>query len=238
MTSNSLKAALFCSFLLLGIAGCTPLPKVVPQKPTTIASLSEIRQIISADSNQALLSLKSRLPNLITDWKYASYNNFTHQILYQHPEAYLRRQPALALQKVNKELNTIGLGIILFDAYRPYKVTRKMWAIVPDERYAANPAKGSGHNRGAAVDLTLYDLQTGKTLNMGTDFDHFSDTAHHDFISLPEQVLKNRQLLKQTMMKHGFLPLSTEWWHYSWPDAAKNFALMDLSFKQLKRLSR
>lgn len=238
MASNPFKTALFCSILFLGITGCSPLPKVVPQKPPTISSIAEIRQIISTDSNQALIPIKNLLPHVITDWKYASYNNFTNQILYQHPEAYLRRQPAIALQKVNKELNTIGLGIILFDAYRPYKVTRKMWAIVPDERYAANPAKGSGHNRGAAVDLSLYDLQTGKPLNMGTDFDHFSDTAHHDFIALPEQVLKNRQLLKQTMMKHGFLPLSTEWWHYSWPEAAKNFALMDLSFKQMKRLTR
>lgn len=226
---------LFLSFIA---ASCTPLPKVVPQKPPVIGSIKEIRKLVQLDSNQAMIPLKSFIPNLITDWKYAGYDNFTRQILYNSPEAYLRNEPAIALAKANKELNIIGLGVILFDAYRPYRVTRLMWAIVPDERYAANPAKGSGHNRGAAVDLTLYDLKTGKTLDMGTGFDHFSDTAHHDFMALPEQVLKNRQLLKQTMIQHGFIPLNTEWWHYSWPDAAKRFPLMDLDFKEMKRLTR
>lgn len=219
-------------------ASCTPLPKVVPQKPPVISSTQEIHKLVQLDSSQAMIPLKNIIPNLITDWKYAGYDNFTRQILYKSPEAYLRKEPANALAKANKELNTIGLGIVLYDAYRPYRVTRRMWSIVPDERYAANPAKGSGHNRGAAVDLTLYDLKTGHILDMGTGFDHFSDTAHHDFTVLPEQILKNRQLLKQTMMKHGFLPLSTEWWHYSWPDAAKRFPLMDLSFKKMKRLTR
>jgi D-alanyl-D-alanine dipeptidase len=238
MASRIIQTLHHLAFLTVIAASCTPLPKVVPQKPPIISSVSEIREQISLDSNQAMIPLKNIIPNLITDWKYASYDNFTREILYKTPEAFLRKEPAEALVKVNKELNIIGLGIILFDAYRPYRVTRKMWAIVPDERYAANPAKGSGHNRGAAIDLTLYDLKTGKTLDMGTGFDHFSDTAHHDFKALSEQVLQNRQLLKETMMKQGFIALSTEWWHYSWPDAAKRFPLMDLSFKDMKRLTR
>lgn len=238
MASRIVQTLHHLAFFTVIAASCTPLPKVVPQKPLVISAVTEIRKQIRLDSNQAMISVNNLLPNLLTNWKYASYDNFTREILYKSPEAYLRKEPALALAKVNKELNTIGLGVVLFDAYRPYRVTRKMWSIVPDERYAANPAKGSGHNRGAAVDLTLYDLKTGNVLDMGTDFDHFSDTAHHDFRALPEQVLKNRQLLKQTMMKHGFLPLSTEWWHYSWPDAAKKFPLMDLSFTKMQRLTR
>lgn len=238
MASRIAQTLLTVAFLMHLAGSCTPLPKVVPQKPLVVSSVSEIRKHIRLDSNQAIIPLKNLLPNLITNWKYASYDNFTQKILYKAPEAYLRKEPALALEKVNKELNTIGLGILLFDAYRPYRVTKKMWSIVPDERYAANPAKGSGHNRGAAVDLTLYDLKSGNILDMGTGFDHFSDTAHHDFTALPELVLKNRLLLKQTMMKNGFISLSTEWWHYSWPDAAKRFPLMDLSFTAMRRLTR
>ena len=238
MTGHTSQPLFLFLLLVFTTTGCTPLPKVVPQKPPTVRSVSEMRNQIRLDSNQAVIPLKKVIPELLTDWKYDSYENFTHQILYKNPVAYLRKEPAMALEKINKELKAIGLGILLFDAYRPYRVTRKMWAIVPDERYAANPAKGSGHNRGAAVDLTLYELKTGKMLEMGTDFDHFSDTAHHDFTGLPQQTIQNRQLLKRTMMKHGFIPLSTEWWHYSWPDAAKRFPIMDLSFQQMKDLTR
>ena len=96
----------------------------------------------------------------------------------------------------------------------------------------ANPAKGSGHNRGIAVDLTIVDLQTKKELDMGTGFDNFSDTAHHSFTSLPKQVLQNRKLLRDEMVAQGFVPLDTEWWHYALPNAGR-YPLLNIPFKKL-----
>ncbi|MBC7867092.1 MAG: peptidase M15, partial [Gloeobacteraceae cyanobacterium ES-bin-316] len=101
--------------------------------------------------------------------------------------------------------------------------------------YAANPKYGSGHNRGIAVDLTLINLTTKKELNMGTGFDHFSDTAHVNFTALPADVLANRRLLQSLMETSGFKILETEWWHFYLPDA-KKYDLMDLSFKQLEKI--
>ena len=109
-----------------------------------------------------------------------------------------------------------------------------MWELVKDDRYAANPKNGSGHNRGIAVDLTLINLTTKQPLDMGTAFDNFSDTAHHDFSNLSSAVLQNRLILKTIMQKNGFKPLETEWWHYSFINGAA-YELLDLSFDQLQK---
>jgi D-alanyl-D-alanine dipeptidase len=147
---------------------------------------------------------------------------------------YLRSPAAKALLHVQIELNEMGLGLKIFDAYRPYSVTEKMWEPIQDDRYVADPKKGSGHNRGIAVDLTIINLKTKAELNMGTGFDNFSDTAHQTFTALPEEILRNRKLLKSLMEKYEFKPLETEWWHYSLPNA-KDFELLDISFKSLKK---
>jgi len=146
-------------------------------------------------------------------------------------DTYLRLPAAKALLKVQQELNKKGLGLKIFDAYRPYSVTKKFWELVHDERYVANPKKGSGHNRGIAVDLTIIDLKTDKELNMGTGFDNFTDSAHQDFAALPKDVLANRQMLKETVEKYGFNLLATEWWHYSWPNPEK-FEILDLDISK------
>ena len=112
-----------------------------------------------------------------------------------------------------------------------------MWKVVPDSRYAANPAEGSGHNRGASVDLTLYNLKTGKDLLMPTSFDDFTIKAHHNYMELDGIAIVNRSVLKNVMVKYGFVSLPTEWWHYSLPNAAKKFYLMDLDFDQLKNIA-
>ncbi len=109
-----------------------------------------------------------------------------------------------------------------------------MWELIGDERYVANPANGSGHNRGLAVDVTLIVVKTGEELNMGTGYDNFTDTAHHTFKGLPDDVLKNRHFLKTTMEKWGFRVLETEWWHYSFPND-RNYEVLDLPFKILAK---
>lgn len=192
---------------------------------------------IQKDSNNRMVSLTKYLQPLLTDFRYATQQNFTGKALYSNPEAFLRLPAAKALQAIQAELKAQHLGLKIFDAYRPYSVTVEMWKIVPDERYAANPAKGSGHNRGIAVDITLADLETGKELPMPSGFDDFSEKAHHDYIPADTLMMANRKLLRAIMEKHGFIALETEWWHYYLPGAAK-YHLMDLDFEQLRRLSK
>jgi D-alanyl-D-alanine dipeptidase len=191
---------------------------------------------IQQDSTKKMVLLNDFLTNVHYDWRYATIDNITKKILYKHPAAYVRLAAAQALQKIEAALNKQGLGILIYDAYRPYTVTKKMWEIVPDERYAANPAKGSGHNRGAAVDISLYNLQTGDPLPMPTPFDDFTEKAHHNYMQLSEEILHNKNILKNAMTKYGFVALDTEWWHYFLPNAASRFELLDFNFRQMRSL--
>jgi D-alanyl-D-alanine dipeptidase len=178
----------------------------------------------------------SQIPGIIMDLRYATANNFMHKNLYPANTkiSYLRKTVFQALVSVAAELSHRGLALVIFDAYRPYQVTIDLWIPIQDERYAANPAKGSGHNRGVAVDLTLADSKTHQLLSMPTGFDSFSDSAHQDFKGTDVKRIANRELLKQVMVKYGFIPLSTEWWHFSWPLPEK-FEVLDLSFEQLEK---
>lgn len=183
---------------------------------------------------QEMVELKSRIPSIIYDLRYASENNFMQRLMYPAGTntTFLRKPAADSLLKVQQELTKEGLGIKVFDAYRPYSVTQHFWDLVKDERYVANPAKGSNHNRGTAIDLTIININTGEELNMGTGFDNFSDTAHHDFQQLPDPVLQNRKKLKSIMSKYGFSALSTEWWHYTYQSPVQ-FQALDIPFKKL-----
>ncbi len=203
-----------------------------------IVSEKSYKQTLTLDSNKKMVELKQLIPALIYDLHYASKDNFVKQPLYpvNIDFTFLRLPAAIALQKVHYELSKKGIGLKIFDAYRPYSVTVKFWKLIKDERYVANPAKGSGHNRGLAVDLTIVDLKTGVELDMGTGFDNFTDTAHHSFTQLKPTVLQNRKLLKEVMLKHGFNLLETEWWHYYWPND-RNYEVLDLDFKKLKNFS-
>jgi D-alanyl-D-alanine dipeptidase len=192
---------------------------------------------IAADSNKRMVDVKKAIPALILDLRYTTRNNFMHQRLYKSTHTtYLRLPAVIALKKIIAELHNKNLTIKIFDAYRPYSVTEKMWEQVKDTRYAADPSVGSGHNRGIAVDLTLVNLSSKKELPMGTGFDNFSDTAHTDFMQLPPGVLQNRRLLKSIMEKYGLEGLDTEWWHFSL-NRAKSYELLDLPFDALKKLN-
>jgi len=203
------------------------------QELKVISDADTYKVQVKADSFQRMFSLNELLPDAVIDLRYATKNNFTGQQLYpKRAQTFMRLKAARALQTVSSELSLLGYGLKIWDAYRPHAATKKMWELIGDERYVANPAKGSGHNRGLAVDLTL--MKDGKEVNMGTEFDHFSDTAHHSFKNLPDDVLKNRQLLRSSMERHGFRALETEWWHYSWPND-RSYDVLDLPFKKLRK---
>jgi len=199
----------------------------------------EFAKTVQADSNKEMVELKRFIPGLQYDLLYATTNNFMKKRMYPRNThiTFLRLPAARALRQVEEELAKSGLGVKIWDAYRPYSVTEAFWELVGDERYVADPKKGSGHNRGIAVDLTVINLNTGRALEMGTGFDNFTDSAHQDFTNLPAQTLANRALLKSTMEKYGFLSFATEWWHYSWPNP-NSFEVLDLPFKSLLKESR
>jgi len=201
-----------------------------------INTVADYKESVKKDANQKMVSLQKLIPNIVLDLRYGTTNNFMHRLMYEDKPAYtfMRMPAAKALAQVQKELNKKGYGLKIFDAYRPYAVTKKFWDLVHDERYVANPAHGSGHNRGIAADLTIIDLKTKLELKMPTGFDNFTDSAHHDFVNLPDDILKNRNLLKETMEKYGFKEFATEWWHYSLPDPER-FDVLDLSFGELKQ---
>ena len=159
--------------------------------------------------------LKDLSPDFVYELKYATPDNFLKQAVYDCGECYLRKSTAEALVKANEAFKQLGYRIKLFDCYRPLSVQKKMWKILPGTHYVANPAKGSKHNRGAAVDLTLVDAQ-GKELNMGTPFDFFGKEAHHTYTQHSKEVLENRKLLKETLNKYNFKSIYSEWWHYEY----------------------
>ena len=140
----------------------------------------------------------NKLKSIDLSFPYATTNNFVKTQLYPCARCFLRTEVALAVERAHQQLQHQGYGgLRLFDCYRPQPIQQKMWEIEPDERYVANPAKGSDHNRGIAVDLTILDRH-GEPLDLGTAFDKFSPKSHHTYLDLSPEVLKNRSLLKTT----------------------------------------
>jgi len=154
------------------------------------------------------------IPNIAIDLRYATAQNFFKKRLYASDRCYLRRAVAEKLALVQKDLNQQGLGLKIWDGYRPLSVQWQLWKVVPDPRYVADPRQGSRHNRGAAIDATLIDLKTGQELPMPTGFDDFTPKAAADFPDLPAEALRHRRTLHEAMQRQGFTPLPTEWWHF------------------------
>ena len=187
---------------------------------------------VKSDKNKELVEIKKWIPNIKLDIRYATKNNFAKIAVYKQAKAFARLPVVEALRNVQNELNKSGIGLKIFDGYRPYSVTVKFYELASDKSFVANPKDGSRHNRGCAIDLTLINLKTGKELEMPTPYDSFAPEAAANFDKLSEQVLKNRALLINTMEKNGFKVLSNEWWHFDF-NGWKNFELMDIPFEDL-----
>jgi D-alanyl-D-alanine dipeptidase len=187
---------------------------------------------VKSDKNKELVEIKKWIPNIKLDIRYATKNNFAKIAVYKQAKAFARLPVVEALRNVQNELNKSGIGLKIFDGYRPYSVTVKFYELASDKSFVANPKDGSRHNRGCAIDLTLINLKTGKELEMPTPYDSFAPEAAANFDKLSEQVLKNRALLINTMEKNGFKVLNNEWWHFDF-NGWKNFELMDIPFEDL-----
>jgi D-alanyl-D-alanine dipeptidase len=198
----------------------------------TISDINVYLEIVKADSMQKLVDLEAYIPGINVDLRYATTNNFLGEAIYHNAKAWLSLGAATALKNALRELNEAGYGLKIFDAYRPYRVTVKFYEKVKDTVFVASPYRGSRHNRGAAVDLTLIDLATRKELPMPTPFDDFTEKAHSSYTKLPANVIANRELLKAVMVKHGFEIYSAEWWHFDYK-GWRSLPLLDLDFELL-----
>ncbi|HVT04645.1 MAG TPA: M15 family metallopeptidase [Thermoanaerobaculia bacterium] len=219
--------------LILCLAGCGATAVRSGPQPPVVLDTGAYRSSIRTDPSRALLDLRGQLPSARLDIRYATPGNFMHRVLYPRPDAWLRRPAAVALARVVEDLRTNGLGLIVFDAYRPYSVTREMWDAIHDDRFVADPAKGSRHNRGCAVDVSLYDLASAKELEMPTGYDDFTTRAAQNAPDVTATAARNRELLRDTMHRHGFDPLASEWWHYDFT-GWKDYELLDVPFEDLR----
>lgn len=180
-----------------------------------------------------LVDIQSINPRILLDIRYATSHNFVGKPIYSCAKCFLRRKVALKLDAVQQQLEKMGLGLKLWDGYRPLSVQKIFWEVVPDPRFVAPPDIGSYHQRGAAVDLTLVD-KDGKELKMPTDFDDFSMKAHSQYDRLPKEVLYNRMLLHNLMREHGFIPLPTEWWHFD-DEEGEQYPIEDRPLEELAK---
>ncbi|QIH40058.1 M15 family metallopeptidase [Flavobacterium sp. Sr18] len=165
-------------------------------------------------NDSTFVNLKQYSQDFEYDMKYATADNFLKAKVYDCGECFLRLKTVNALIAANKKFIEKGYKIKIFDCYRPLDIQKKMWKIVSNPKYVANPAKGSIHNRGGAVDITLVD-RFGKELDMGTSFDFFGREASHNYLNVSEEVKKNRIVLKTIMTSNGFNSFDSEWWHYN-----------------------
>ena len=202
---------------------------------TVVNDTAFYHHMVNRDSLNKLVDLEKFIPGIKTDIRYATSNNFLGTAVYPpNVRAYLRLPAAIALKKVQEELNKKGLGLKIYDAYRPYSVTVIFWDKVKDTNFVSSPWQGSRHNRGCAVDLTIINLKTGNEIEMPTQLDDFSAKAHPDYNKLPDTVKANRALLFKVMTKYGFRKFATEWWHFDF-SGWENYFLMDLRFDQLEK---
>lgn len=208
--------------------------KVYNSNLCIINKVDDYNRTIEENPNNELVDLEDFIPGIILDIRYATENNFTGTKVYKQAKAYVRWPVAQSLKFVNEELIKRNFALKVYDAYRPYSATVLFYEIYKDTTYVASPWSGSRHNRGAAVDVSIVDLTTGEEIQMPTAYDDFTEVAHPDHMDLPENVIKNRQLLITIMQQHGFRVYHSEWWHFDFM-GWEGFPLMDLSFEELEK---
>ena len=209
---------LFSLIFILFLCGCQD------SKPKSIVAdmeeQDEIEEIpivdpITYDYDTTAWKEITERSGLVLDIRYATENNFTEKQIYPCPRCFLRPVMADRILRLQKDIKErYGMSLKLFDCYRPRPAQQKLWDIVPDARYVTPPSKGSMHNRGLAVDITLVD-EKGEELDMGTEYDFFGYKAYTTNKDLPKEILKNRDILTKLMNVHGMKGIRTEWWHFS-----------------------
>jgi D-alanyl-D-alanine dipeptidase len=182
-----------------------------------------------------LVELVKLDPTIKLDIRYATKNNFLGKPVYKQARAFLQRPAAEALMRVNQKLRGQGFGLVVFDGYRPWTVTKAFWDATPEDRkiFVADPAKGSRHNRGCAVDLSMFELATGKTVQMPSEYDEMTERSHINYECGSPEAKHFRTILKSAMESEGFVVYEPEWWHYDYKDW-KEYPIGNVLFGQIK----
>lgn len=173
-------------------------------------------------------------PTIKLDIRYATKNNFLGRRVYKQARAFLQRPAAEALVRVHQSLRRQGYGLVVFDGYRPWSVTKKFWDATPEDKkiFVADPAKGSRHNRGSAVDLTLFDLATGKQVKMPGEYDEMTERSHINYACAEPEAKRLRDLLRTAMEAEGFAVYEPEWWHYDFKDW-QQYPILNIGFSDM-----
>ena len=173
-------------------------------------------------------------PTIKLDIRYATKNNFLGKPVYKKPRAFLQRPAAEALVRVNQALRKQGYGLVIFDGYRPWAVTKIFWDVTPEDKkiFVADPSKGSRHNRGCAVDLSLFDLKTGMQVKMPGEYDEMTERSHINYECASPEAKRLRQTLQAAMLAEGFAVYEPEWWHYDYKDW-KEYPILNVKFSDI-----
>jgi D-alanyl-D-alanine dipeptidase len=211
-------AAFVCLILSFCAAAQTGRPQEANKRKADLVELTKLDKTIKLDI------------------RYATANNFVGRAVYPEARAFLQKPAAQAVVKVNKELRKHGLGLLIFDGYRPWSITKLFWDVVPEDKrkFVADPTKGSKHNRGCAVDLSIFDLKTGKEIPMPSSFDEFSERASPDYAGGTDEERSNRDKLRHLMEAAGFTVNPNEWWHFDY-NGWQEYAIYDIAFDEVGR---
>ena len=221
------RRSVMTAILVAPLIACSETRKTDGQRPST----ATVPQRVA--SPDGLIEIKPAAC-IRLDLRYATTNNFTGRILYSQARAFLQGVAAEALMRARDSAMKEGYGLTLFDAYRPWRVTKALWdATPPSQRnYVANPKRGSRHNRSCAVDLSLHALETGALVEIPSAFDDFSERAHRDYMRASAEAIANRTRLAGYMEDEGFIGMSNEWWHFDYKDW-REYPVLDLPFEDL-----
>lgn len=219
----SFKAFIFTLNLALATAPCMALDANSPPQEKGPFRQSDLVELVKLD------------PTIKLDIRYATANNFVGKPVYPEARAFLQRPAAMALISAHRWLKTQGYGIVVHDAYRPWAITKLFWEITPEDKhiFVADPAVGSKHNRGCAADISLYDLKTGKVVDMTGDYDETSERSFVTYTGGTEQQRKLRDLLRTALEREGnFFVYPEEWWHFDYKDF-KHYAIQNIPFSAI-----
>lgn len=218
--------------IMMGFTSCAQKNAQNPYGLKIVNDYKVYKTNAAQNPNLELVEIKKAIPSVVLDIRYATTNNFMKQVMYKQARAFARKPVVEKLKLIQAELNKKGYGLKIYDGYRPYAVTVSFYEKASNKKFVADPAKGSKHNRGCAVDLSIINLKTGKDVPMPTPYDSFEDAAAATYANLPDQIIKNRTFLINTMEAHGFKVLPHEWWHFDFV-GWENYDLMDIPFEKL-----
>lgn len=234
-------ARVWCSLVILLISlitsfGQVPLTTSKYGLPV-VKTVQTYKQLVLKDGDNALVDVRTLIPDAHFDVRYATTNNLIGRKLYPRAEVFMRRPAASALVRANELLRAKGFGLLLHDGYRPYAITELFYEVIKDTTYVADPRKGSKHNRGMAIDLSLFHLHNGQPVLMPSAYDETTPRAWHNYTETTEEAHRHREILKQVMTQVGFEIYPWEWWHYDYQGWQTCYTY-DIWHKKIKKANR